>query len=248
MITIKNKRALEKMSTAGQHLSKMFKDLETVIKPGVSTLAVDTWIADRLKTDGLVSMSKGYRGYQHVSCISVNDEVVHGVPRPDRILKEGDVVKVDVCASWQGYAADMARCYILGSVSSQVRKLIEVAYTALDKGIEQVRAGKRVSDISAAIQQEIDKHGFGIVRIFAGHGIGKRMHEDPEILNYGSPGQGALLQPGMTLAIEPMLTLGSGQVYIDPDGWTAKSKDHSWAAHVEDTVAVTQHAPWILTR
>ena len=142
----------------------------------------------------------------------------------------------------------MARCFFVDSVPAPVEKLVDVAKKALDKGIAQVKSGNHVSDISAAIQKEVEQHGFGIIRTFAGHGIGKNMHEDPEILNYGKPGQGPVLRPGMTLAIEPMITMGSHQVYVTADGWTVKTKDKSLAAHVEDTVLVTESEPKILTR
>jgi methionyl aminopeptidase len=247
MITIKNKLSIEKMATAGHMLSEILEGIATEVRPGVSTSDLDAWIGKKLRDQGLVSMSKGYRGYQHVSCISVNDEVVHGVPG-DKLIKSGDLVKIDVCASWKGYCADMARCYLVGPASTKAEKLVEATKSALDKGIAQARAGNRISDISAAIQKEIESHGFGVVRAFAGHGIGKQMHEEPEILNYGKPGRGPLLRPGMTLAIEPMVTMGSYDVYIENDGWTVKTKDRSLAAHVEDTIVITESEPQILTR
>jgi len=196
----------------------------------------------------MVSQSKGYMGYKHASCISLNDEVVHGVPSSKRLLKDGDLVKVDVCASLDGYCADMARMFVVGKPSQQVSHFINVARQALDKGIAQAKAGNRLSDISAAIQAEVEKHGFSVVRDFAGHGIGKTMHEDPEVLNFGKPGKGPLLRPGMTLAIEPMITMGTYDVYVTDDGWTVKTMDKSLAAHVEDTVAITQNEPLVLTR
>lgn len=248
MITIKNKLALAKMERAGALLSDLFSYLPQVIKPGVTTHELDQWISKELKNRELVSQSKGYMGYRHVSCISVNDEVVHGVPRADKILKDGDLVKVDVCAAYKGYCADMARCYSVGSVNPHVNALVNAAKSALDKGIEKARAGNRLTDISAAIQEEVERHGFGVVRDFAGHGIGKHMHEDPEILNYGVSGKGPILRPGMTFALEPMITKGNYQVYVDKDGWTAKTVDKSLAAHVEDTIVITQGEPRILTR
>lgn len=247
MITIKNKLSLEKMEKAGSLLAAMLDEVPTIIRVGMKTSELDAWISDRLRAAGLISMAKGYHGYKHVSCISVNDEVVHGVPG-DRIFIEGDLVKVDVCASWKGYCADMARCFFVGAASDKAKKLASVAMAALDKGIAAAVPGNHLSDISAAIQHEVESNGFGVVRIFAGHGIGKKMHEDPEVLNYGKPGRGPILRSGMTLAIEPMITFGNYEVYIDRDGWTAKTKDHSLAAHVEDTIAITQGSPRILTR
>jgi methionyl aminopeptidase len=247
MIHIKNKLSIQKMAQAGALLSDILVCVEQLIKPGVSTAEIDGLIEVQLQEKGLVSRVKGYMGYRHVSCISVNDVVVHGVPRADCILQLGDLVKVDVCASWNGYCADMARSFFVGQPSEAGQKLVDVAHSALKKGIEQARVGNKLSDISAAIQEEVEKHGFGVVRDFAGHGIGKNMHESPEIVNYGKPGKGPVLQEGMTFAIEPMITAGKYQVYIADDGWTVKTVDHSLAAHVEDTIAITSEGPVVLT-
>jgi methionyl aminopeptidase len=248
MITIKNKQSIQKMETAGRLLSEIFDSMSLLLVPGVATSDIDAWIAEQFRSKELVSRMKGYRGYKHVSCISVNDEVVHGVPSSTKILKEGDIVKVDVCASWKDYCADMARIFFIGSVDSTIKKLADVAQLSLDKGISKAYAGNHLSDISAAIQEEVEKHGFGVVRDFAGHGIGKRMHEDPEVLNYGVPGKGPILRPGMAFALEPMITLGHYGVYVTTDGWTVKTTDKSWAAHVEDTIVITSGDPMILTR
>jgi len=247
MIHIKNKLSIQKMAQAGSLLSDILATVESVIKPGISTAEIDAWIETQLQEKGLKSQVKGYMGYRHVSCISLNDVVVHGVPRADCIVQLGDLVKIDVCASWNGYCADMARSFFVGQPSEQAQKLVDVAHQALKKGIEQARVGNRLSDISAAIQQEVEQHGFGIVRDFAGHGIGKNMHEEPEIVNYGKPGKGPILREGMTFAIEPMLTAGKYQVYVANDGWTVKTVDHSLAAHVEDTIAITSAGPIVLT-
>lgn len=248
MITIKNKAAIAKMEKAGFLLHEIFEMLTDFIQAGMSTLEVDSFIAHELKARGLVSAMHGYHGYKHVSCISINDVVVHGVPSSDCIIKDGDLVKVDVCASWQGYCADMARGFFVGKPSAIVKKLIAVAQSALEKGIEQAVAGNRLGDISAAIQTEVEKHGFGVVRDFAGHGIGKSMHEDPEVLNYGTPGKGVLLQVGMAFALEPMITHGNYKVYVTDDGWTVKTVDKSLAMHREDTVVITHSGPKILTK
>ena len=248
MITIKNKSSLRKMEEAGRLLAQIFNDLYYLIRPEVSTLELDRWIDEQLIKNNLVSKTKGYMGYRHVSCISVNDEVVHGVPQGNKILKDGDMVKIDVCASWKGYCADMARAFFVGPASQEAQKLVEAAQAALNKGIEKAVAGNYLSDISSAIQREVERHGFGVVRDFAGHGIGKHMHEDPEILNYGAEGKGPLLQSGMTFALEPMITQGKFDVYITEDGWTVKTVDKSLAAHVEDTIVITDNEPKILTR
>lgn len=236
------------MEQAGQLLVEIFQEIAPLVKSGVSTLELDTAIAKLLKQKGLVSRTKGYMGYQHVSCISVNDEVVHGVPSADKKLRDGDLVKIDVCAAWRGYCADMARSFYVGAMPKEIVRLIANAQRALDKGIEQARPGKTLGDISAAIQAEIEKEGFGIVREFAGHGIGKQMHEEPEILNYGDAGKGPKLRPGMAFAIEPMITIGNHDVFVADDGWTVKTVDKSVAAHVEDTVVVTEDEPKVLTR
>ncbi len=248
MITIKDKQSIQKMKTAGVFLAEILNDIQPLIQVGTNTLYLDSWIEEQLLKKEMVSQSKGYCGYKHVSCISLNDVVVHGIPRLDIILKEGDLVKVDVCASWQGYCADMARCYFVGEGDSNAKKLVAVAHGALDKGIEMARSGNRLSDISAAIQQEVESHGYGVVRDFAGHGIGKSMHEAPEILNYGKAGKGPVLRPGMAFAIEPMITMGKFDVYVTHDGWTVKTKDKSLAAHVEDTIVITEQEPLVLTR
>lgn len=247
MIHIKDKLSIQKMAQAGSLLSGILASVEQLVKPGVSTAEIDAWIESQLKAKGLVSSVKGYMGYRHVSCISVNDVVVHGIPRADCFLKLGDLVKVDVCASWNGYCADMARSFFVGQPSDVAQKLVDVAHLALKKGIDQARVGNKLSDISAAIQEEVEKHGFGVVRDFAGHGIGKDMHEAPEIVNYGKPGRGPVLREGMTFAIEPMITAGKYHVYVADDGWTVKTVDHSLAAHVEDTIVVTSAGPVILT-
>ena len=246
---IKSKQALEKMRTAGKLLADIFERISPIIKEGVSTAAIDAWIEEELQKRQLVSQSKGYKGYKHVSCISVNDVVVHGVPSAQVILQKGDLVKVDVCAAWQLYCADMARCFIVGDEQNEHKNhLIVVAQQALDKGIAQAVAGKRLYDISSAIQKHVEQYKYGVVRDFAGHGIGRNMHEEPDVPNFGTAGTGMRLQVGMTFAIEPMITQGSYEVYVDRDGWTVKTKDKTLAAHVEDTILVGENGPEILTR
>jgi methionyl aminopeptidase len=250
MIYIKDQAAISKMSMAGLELAGIFEDLALQVIPGVSTGAIDVYIADQLKKRNLVSMTKGYMGYKHVSCISLNNEIVHGVPSFSRTIQDNDLVKVDICASLQGYAADMARVFCMPALlkNSKILHFVQIAQQALDAGIAVARVGNRLSDISASIQCMVESAGYGVVRDFAGHGIGKRMHEDPEVLNYGKPGKGPLLQSGMALAIEPMITMGSYDLFVDSDGWTAKTVDHSWAMHIEDTIVITNGEPLILTR
>lgn len=248
MITIKSKAAIAKMIEAGKRLTSIFSELPTVISVGKTTAEIDTWIEKSIIDKGLTSRMKGYHGYRHVSCISLNDIVVHGVPRSDVRIRDKDVVKIDVCVSWQGYCADMARSFFVGDVSQVAKDLVQTAQASLDKGIEQAVIGSKLTNISAAIQHEVERCGYGVVRDFAGHGIGKKMHEDPEILNYGVAGKGPTLQQGMAFALEPMITAGAYDVFVDKDNWTVKTKDGSLAAHVEDTVIVTQNGPMIITR
>jgi methionyl aminopeptidase len=240
--------AVSLMKTAGSLLARIFDDLNQVIVPGMTTHALDAWIANRLIENGLVSQSQGYHGYRHVSCISINHEVVHGVPRQDKVIQQGDLVKVDVCAAFNGYCADMARCFYVGEMPEEVKKLVQAAQEALDAGIAAAIVGNRVGDISAAIQRKVEEQGFGVVRDFAGHGIGRRMHEEPEVLNYGMPGRGPRLKAGMALALEPMITQGNYAVKVLSDGWTAVTVDKSLAAHVEDTIVLTENGPLIVTR
>lgn len=247
---IKSKDAIFKMKTAGKLLAEMFEIIEKVIQPGVNTLSIDQWIAVYLKNNNLVSQTKGYMGYQHVCCISVNQTVVHGVPSSQIVLKKGDLVKVDVCAAWKGYCADMARAFIVGDVlvSTELQRFMDTGQQALQAGINQAVVGNKLFDISYAIQQVIEQQGYGVVRDFAGHGIGKKMHEEPDVPNFGKKGTGMILRAGMTFAIEPMLTMGSYNVDVMKDGWTVQTIDQSLAMHVEDTILITQNGPEVLTR
>lgn len=247
MITIKNKSSIQKMEQAGKCLSAIFEQLRCVVRAGVTTMFVNNWIEEQLKKSGLVSRMKGYMGYKYVSCISVNNQVVHGVPSDKRMLQEGDFLTIDVCASFKGYCADMARMFYIGKMPQDIERFAHVAERSLSAGIAQAVVGNRLTDISAAIQKEVESAGFGIVRDFAGHGIGKLMHEDPEVLNYGAPGQGPILRAGMALAIEPMITMGGYEVYIERDGWTVCTNDASLAAHIEDTIVITQNGPKVIT-
>jgi methionyl aminopeptidase len=248
MIVIKNKRAIDTLRQAGLLLAQVFDMIVPLVKVDVSTLAIEHATTAALESVGLHSESRGYKGYQHATCISLNDEVVHGIPQADKIIKDGDVVKIDICASLHGYCVDMARSYMIGTSSKKVQHFVYTAQAALDAGILQAVAGNHLSDISAAIQQEVERNDYGVVRDFAGHGIGKAMHEDPEVLNFGKRGQGPLLRAGMTLAIEPMITIGDYRVFVAQDGWTVKTEDKSLAAHVEDTILITEHEPEIFTR
>jgi len=239
------------MTEAGQRLASLFDELGMQVVVGKTTLSIDSWIENKLKSLELFSEMKGYMGYQNVSCISINDVVVHGVPNKLDVLKSGDMVTVDICASYKGYCADMARIFFVEDDKfdfTEKKKLAHVAQLSLDAAIKHALVGNHLTDISAAVQKVVEAHGYGVVRDYAGHGIGKNMHEDPEILNYGKPGHGPKLQAGMTFAIEPMITQGNYQTYVAKDGWTVKTADKSDAAHVEDTILITEQGPKILTR
>lgn len=248
MIFIKNTSEIQKMIETGKRLSSIFDELSAMVKPGNNTADVDRWIEERLEHKKLRTTMKGYCGYEHVSCISINDEVVHGVPCANKVIKDNDLVKIDVCASFEGYCADMARPFFVGgAMTSQVRDFVSVAQKSLLAGIAKMVPHNRVSDVSAAIQDVVLKHDYGIVREFAGHGIGKNMHEDPDVCNYGTPGRGPVLRVGMAFAIEPMITLGDHAIVIDEDGWTARTADGSLAMHIEDTVIVGENGPIVTT-
>lgn len=248
MIIIKNKKAIEKMRIAGKILAEIMKEVADKVIIGASTEEIDQFIEKKMLLSGVKPECKGYAGYKHATCISLNDVVVHGVPSNKVILKSGDFVKIDVVGSYKKYCADMTRYFFVGQVSDNVKNIAKVAQSSLNMAIDKVVAGNHLSDLSACIQKEVESYSYNVVRQFAGHGIGKFIHEDPDIPNYGVAGQGPILRPGMTLAIEPMITEGSFEIKIMKDGWTAKTADGGLAAHVEDTVLVTDNGPEILTR
>ncbi len=247
-IQLKNRLAIDKMRTAGKRLATILKEIEPLVVAGISTWELDAEIEGRMRALALKPVCKGYGSYRHATCISVNNVVVHGIPSKDTILKSGDFVKIDVVGSFENYCADMARPFFVGAVDERVQRLATVAQSALNKAIALIKPGIFLSDISACIQKEVEQAGFGVVRYFSGHGIGKSLHEAPDVPNYGEAGEGPVLREGMTLAIEPMITEGSYEIVIMPDGWTAKTKDGGLAAHVEDTIVVTRDGVEILTR
>ncbi len=247
-IIIKNKSSIDKMRIAGKALAQLMQEVASMVIPGASSHDIDAFMERRMHELELVPACKGYAGYRHATLISLNDVVVHGIPSKEIILKSGDFVKIDVVGSYKGYCADMARYFFVGEASPVARRLASVAQLALDAAIAKVAPGVRLSDISSTIQEIVEKEGFGIVRDFAGHGIGKAIHEPPQVLNYGKPGHGPVLQEGMTLAIEPMITEKSYKVRIMSDGWTARTIDGGLAAHVEDTIVVTKDGAEVLTR
>ena len=236
------------MREAGQVLVAAVRLCREMAKPGVSTLEIDQEVETVIRKAGARPAFKGYRGFPATVCASINDEVVHGIPAAHRRLKEGDIVGLDLGAIVDGYYADAAITLPVGEVTPEVQRLLDVTRESLELAIARTRPGNRLGDISDAVQRHVEAAGFGVVRAFVGHGIGRELHEDPQIPNFGEPGKGPLLRPGMVLAIEPMVTMGSWEVKILDDGWTAVTRDGSLAAHFEHTIAVTEHGPEVLTR
>ena len=247
MIIIKSKQELDLMREAGKVCGQILRDLKNLIKPGISTLEIDRFVEKTVREHGMTAAEKGYCGYPASVCVSINDEVVHGIPSKKRHLKEGDIVSCDLVVEYKGYMADAARTYPVGQVSPEAAHLIETAERAFFNGIAFAKPGYRLQDISHAIQQTVEGEGFGVIRDFVGHGIGSEMHEDPQIPNVGKAGKGPRLQPGMTLAIEPMITQGTWEVDILEDDWTAVTLDGGLAAHYENTVVITDGEPELLT-
>jgi methionyl aminopeptidase len=247
VIVCRSKSELERMREAGRLVGEVLTALAAHVAPGVSTGDLDALAEKRILQSGATPAFKGYHGYPASICVSINDEVIHGIPSGRRLLQEGDIVSIDVGASLDGYFGDSAVTLPVGQVSETAATLLRVTEEALFKAIERVRPGGRVSDLGHAVQGHIEAYGFSVVREFVGHGIGQRMHEEPQIPNYGEPGRGPRLTEGMVLAIEPMVNAGKAAVKVLADGWTAVTRDSSLSAHFEHTVAVTAGEPWILT-
>lgn len=248
MILLKSPRELAHMRVAGQILAAVKHRLRAIIRPGISTKDIDADVEEFIVSRGARPAFKGYRGFPATVCTSINEEIVHGIPSPKRKLREGDIIGLDLGCIVEGYYADCAITLPAGSMPARVQELLDVTRESLDKAIVQCRAGNRLGDISHAVQSHCESHGFGVVRAFVGHGIGRALHEEPQIPNFGDPGRGPVIKAGMVLAIEPMVTMGSWDVRIREDRWTAVTVDGSWAAHFEDTVAITEEGPDILTR
>ena len=246
MIELKTPEEIKVMRQAGQVVAGLLDHLKTLIRPGIRTQELDDQARDFIKRSGAKPAFLGYRGYPASICVSVNEEVVHSIPG-QRQLKTGDVVSIDAGAVVNGFFGDAATTVTVGPVDAKVQRLIDATRESLRKGIEQAVAGNRVSDISHAVQQVIEHEGFGIVRDFVGHGIGRAMHEDPPIPNFGPPNVGPRLKVGMVVAIEPMVTMGSHEVEVLKDGWTAVTRDGSLAAHFEHSVAITEDGALVLT-
>jgi methionyl aminopeptidase len=247
VIELKSPREIGLMRAGGHILADVVDRLREMVKPGLSTLEIDEDVEAFIRSRGAVPAFKGYRGFPATVCISINDEVVHGIPSAHRRIKEGDIVGLDLGCIVEGYYADCAFTLAIGDVPPKVQQLLDVTRESLDVAIAECRAGRRLSDVSHAVQAHVERHGFSVVRAFVGHGIGRALHEDPQIPNFGDPGRGPQLRPGMVLAIEPMVTMGSWEVKVLDDGWTAVTRDGSLAAHFEHTIAVTDEGPEVLT-
>uniref|UniRef100_A0A7C4AK62 Methionine aminopeptidase n=1 Tax=Thermodesulfovibrio aggregans TaxID=86166 RepID=A0A7C4AK62_9BACT len=248
MIIIKTPEELKKIRKSCQIVAMVIEELKIFLKEGLTTKQIELFIENLiLKMKGLPAF-KGYRGYPASACISINEQVVHGIPSEKVFIKEGDIVSVDVGVIYDGFYGDAAYTYPVGMISTDAERLLKVTEEALYKGIQNAKAGKRVGDISSAIQKHVESNGFSVVRAFVGHGVGRLLHEDPQIPNFGREGIGPKLRKGMTIAIEPMVNAGTHEVKVLPDGWTAVTKDGSLSAHFEHTVAVTDNEPEILTK
>ncbi|HLV01506.1 MAG TPA: type I methionyl aminopeptidase [Acidobacteriota bacterium] len=247
MIVCKGKLELDKMREANLIVARVLKHLGTLVRPGITTKELDEVAEAMILEAGGTPAFKGYQGFPASVCTSINDEIVHGIPSHRRVLKEGDILAIDVGVCYKGFYGDSAATFPVGTVSPALQNLLRVTKESLYEGITAVRVGNRVSDISARIQRHVEAHGFSVVREFVGHGIGKALHEEPQVPNFGEPGRGPRLVEGMVLAIEPMVNSNGPQVRILEDNWTAVTVDGGYSAHFEHSVAVTENGPWILS-
>jgi len=247
-ILIKTSTEIDKMRRSGEALRLVHETVRPLVVAGASTMDLENAAAAKMDELHAISAFKGYHGFPAVLCTSVNSEVVHGIPSPKRVLKDGDIVSIDCGVIIDGFYSDAAVTYAVGIPSAATKKLLDVTNASLYKAIEQAQVGGRLGDISAAVQEMCEAEGFGVVREFVGHGIGRAMHEDPQVPNFGTRGKGPRLKAGMVLAIEPMINAGGPEVKVLPDGWTTVTLDGSLSAHFEHTVAITKDGPLVLTR
>lgn len=248
MIQIKTQAELEKMQKACKISAGALRAGGEAVKAGATTADIDKAVNDYILSHGARPNFKGYGGFPASACISINDVVIHGIPSKDIVVKEGDIVSIDTGAVIDGFHGDNAATFAVGNISREVQQLMEATKSALYKGIEAAKAGNRIGDISNAVQKEVEAKGFSVVRTYVGHGIGTKLHESPEIPNFGPAGRGPRLIPGMTLAIEPMVNQGKYGVHVEGDGWTVRTDDGSLSAHFEHTIAITKDGPIILTK
>ena len=248
MIVLKTTRELSLMKEACVIAAGALKAAGEAVEPGVSTEEINRIAHNFITKNGAIPTFKGYNGYPAATCISINDEVIHGIPSKKRIIKAGDIVSIDVGATFNGYVGDNAATFAAGDISPEAQRLCDTTRESLYEGIKAAVAGGRLGDIGSTIQRYCEERGFSVVREFTGHGVGKQMHEDPSVPNFGTPGRGVRLLPGMTIAIEPMINMGGAGIRQLPDGWTIKTKDGSLSAHFEHTIAITSNGPVILTK
>ncbi len=246
MIILKSPQEIEKMRVSGKAVGEILAELKKTVAPGIKTSELDSLSADLIEKKKAKSAFLNYHGFPSYVCVSVNEEVVHGIPG-DRMIQDGDLVSIDFGLFIDGYCGDSAFSVVVGKSDPKKEKLMQVTEDSLFAGIEQMRVGNRLFDISHAVQKVIEENGFSVVRDFVGHGIGRQMHEDPQLPNYGSPNKGPRLEVGMVLAIEPMVNMGTHQVKVLEDGWTVVTEDGLPSAHFEHTVAITENGPEILT-
>ncbi|HAR95550.1 MAG TPA: type I methionyl aminopeptidase [Deltaproteobacteria bacterium] len=247
MILLKNREEIEKIRTASRYAAEMLFELKAYVKDGLTTADLEAACEERLsRMDHVRPAFKGYNGFPYCLCVSVNDEVVHGMPS-ERTLHEGDIVSLDFGVLYQGFYGDVAVTYPVGKITERAEKLLSVTERSLHLGIEQARVGNRLFDISNAVQSFVEKNGFSVVREFVGHGVGRDLHEEPQVPNFGTKGTGPRLRPGIVIAIEPMINEGKGDIIIKENGWTAATRDGKLSAHFEHTVAVTENGAEILS-
>ncbi|MDK2812083.1 MAG: methionyl aminopeptidase [Petrotoga sp.] len=249
MIIIKTDQEIEMMRRAGKKLARLLDALlPEIVKEGVNGESIEKYVLEYMEKEDAIPTFKGYNGYKYAINFSVNEEVVHGFPLRSKVLKNGDIVSVDCGLTYKGYIADSARTYIIGQVSEKEKELVEATKESLYMGIKKAVVGNTIGDIGYEVQTYIESKGFSVIREYVGHGVGRKLHEDPQIPNYGRQGRGPKIRKNMTLAIEPMVSMGSYEVDILEDGWTAVTRDRSKAAHFEHTIAVTENGPEILTQ
>ena len=248
MIVLKTTRELGLMKEACVIAAGALKAAGAAVEPGITTDEINRIAHNFIVKSGAIPTFKGYNGYPAATCISINDEVIHGIPNKKRIIKAGDIVSIDVGATFNGYVGDNAATFAAGDISPEAQRLCDTTRESLYEGIRMAVAGGRLGDIGSTIQRYCEERGFSVVREFTGHGVGKQMHEDPSVPNFGTPGRGVRLLPGMTIAIEPMINMGGAGIRQLPDGWTIKTRDGSLSAHFEHTIAITSNGPVILTK
>ena len=254
MVTIKSEKEIELMKEACKLTGLVYKEIEKVIRPGMSTMELDRFADKIIRENGGIPAQKGYPSgikgvpaFPATLCISINDEVIHGIPSTKKIIRDGDVVSIDLVVYKNGFHGDAARTFIVGKATEEAKRLADITKQAFFEGIKYAVKGNRIGDISHSIGEFVEKNGYSVVREFQGHGIGREMHEDPGIPNYGKAGRGIRLEPGMTLAVEPMVIAGKRDICQDYDGWTILTQDGSLAAHYENTILITEKEPEILT-